>query len=772
MNSERGRQTSAYKALLLEDNRSDAGLVMRKLATSGLKIEVDHVVRAQEFKERIRSGAYDLILCDFSLPGWNGLEAVKWVRRSGLEIPFIYVSGTLGEETAVECIKEGATDYVLKDNLSRLPHVVNRALAEWQLHQTHKRIEQEKLASEKQYKLLFEGNPQPMWVLDSNTMAFLAVNDAAVLNYGYSHEEFLRMTALDIVPSEHIKPVLRNVLQKQLRGAQVTEVRKHRKKDGTIIDVEEFRNEVKFNGIDGMLVMAHDVTELRRNEARLRQSEERFAKAFRSSPIAVTISTREEGRYVEVNDAFVRMIGRDRDEVIGHTSIELNIWEFSDQRDALIAELERSGRVDSFEASFNSKTFGSRAVRISAEPINLDGLPCIVAVSDDVTDAIALEERFRQAQKMEAVGRLAGGVAHDFNNMLSIIMGFCDLAYTREKLVLAQKDVLQIKKAATRAATLTSQLLAFSRRQVLRPSVINLNKVVNDFLPMLQRAIGENIELRFQPAEKLGNTKADLGQIEQVLTNLVVNARDAMPDGGVITIATAYIHIDEDYARQHPKVRQDDYIMLSISDTGSGMDAKTMAQVFDPFFTTKSPGMGTGLGLSMVYGAMQQSGGYVEVSSELGKGSTFRLYFPHVQEGVEASFAPLTEIASLRGSETILLVEDEDDLREVTIELLTNEGYAVLDAADAKSAMDRAESYSGRIDMLLTDVVLPGMSGPQLARSIVRRRPNLKVLYMSGYSGELASTQGLLEPGAALLSKPFHKRQLLLHVRSVLNRQG
>jgi len=401
--------------------------------------------------------------------------------------------------------------------------------------------------------------------------------------------------------------------------------------------VELSSNFIDLQGVDAMLVSARDMTDAVRREQQLRQSEERFSLAFRSSPMAITISTLAEGRYIDVNDAFLRMIGRERDEVVGRTAFELDVWEVPEDRMRVIAELERSGAVRSFDNVIHSRTRGCRSVQISAGIIQLDGIPCVLGITDDVTEAKAMEEHLRQAQKMEAMGRLAGGIAHDFSNMLGVIIGYCDLASSRSNRDIIKNDVAHIKKAAERANRLTSQLLAFGRRQMLRPSVLNLNTAVKDLLEMLHRVISSDTDLRFLPSPVLGDVKADLNQFEQILLNLVVNARDAMPHGGTITIETADLTLDADYARHHPKVRPGSYVVLSITDTGCGMSAETMLKIFEPFFSTKSPGKGTGLGLSMVYGALQQAGGHIAVFSEEGKGTTFKLYFPKFEEMLSTS---------------------------------------------------------------------------------------------------------------------------------------
>jgi len=394
----------------------------------------------------------------------------------------------------------------------------------------------------------------------------------------------------------------------------------------------------------------------------------------------------------------------------------------------------------------------------------------VLANTLDITEARRLEEQFRQAQKMEAVGRLAGGVAHDFNNLLSVIIGYSELARdTTADGAAVRKHLDQIKQAGERAASLTRQLLAFSRQQVLEPKVLNLNGVVHNVSKMLLRLIGEDITLSLKPGEPLGSVRADLGQIEQVLMNLAVNARDSMPEGGKIAIETANVELDETYAKQHPSVRSGSYVMLSFSDTGCGMDAKTKSRIFEPFFTTKGPGKGTGLGLSTVYGIVKQSGGYIWAYSEPKRGATFKVYLPRVDGPAETLASERPNLVFDRGTEAVLLVEDDDSLRALTAELLRGVGYTVLEATDGNAAIEIAEQHRNSIDLVLTDVIMPGLSGGDLIVHLRRLQPRLPVLFMSGYASDLISHAGVPEPDRSVLHKPFTRRSLLTKVRSVLD---
>lgn len=374
---------------------------------------------------------------------------------------------------------------------------------------------------------------------------------------------------------------------------------------------------------------------------------------------------------------------------------------------------------------------------------------------------------------MEAVGRLAGGIAHDFNNLLTAITGYSDLVLKDLDAANPSRGrILEIKRAAERAAGLTRQLLAFSRQQVLAPQILDSNDLVVNMEKLLQRVIGENIEVRTVLAPNLGAVRADPGQLEQVIINLAVNARDAMPDGGRLTIETANVELDQAYARQHPPAAPGAYVMLSVSDSGMGMDETTKARIFEPFFTTKEKGKGTGLGLATVYGIVKQSGGYVWVYSEPGHGTTFKVYLPRIEGKAAPLGKPQAVPGSLRGTDTVLLVEDDLAVRTVTRQMLQRQGYTVLEAADVESAVAFTLNHEGPIDVLLTDVVMPGMNGRELGKRLTAKRPAMKVLYMSGYTEDTVVRHGLLEPGIAYLQKPFTPDSLALKLRELLEAAG
>ncbi len=476
----------------------------------------------------------------------------------------------------------------------------------------------------------------------------------------------------------------------------------------------------------------------------------------------------ETQKFLAVNKAAVSLYGYKRTEFR-----QLRLADILGEEDArrLAKEMSTSGMPASL---WRHRTKAGRLIEVetAVHEIRYDGGRAGLAVLMDVTDRRRLEEQLRQAQKMEAVGMLAGGVAHDFNNLLTIITGYGQLIFSN----LPTDDpnrhsAEQIVKAGERAAALTRQLLAFSRRQVLQPKVLDLNMLVKALSTMLQRLIGEDIELRLVLTNDLGRVNADPGQLEQVLMNLVVNARDAMPQGGTLTVETANVNLDEDYARSHLALKAGPRVMLAVSDTGYGMDESTRARLFEPFFTTKTPGKGTGLGLSTVFGIIKQSGGGLDVASEPGQGTTVRVYLPSINQPVVTE-DEVVHSASSPGTETILLVEDDEMVRTLVRETLQREGYKLLDASEPLEARRIADNYKGSIQLLITDVVMPKISGGALAKQIVGQRPETKVLYMSGYTDTTIIKSGLEQENSAFLQKPFTPHALAQKVRDVLEGDG
>jgi PAS domain S-box-containing protein len=511
---------------------------------------------------------------------------------------------------------------------------------------------------------------------------------------------------------------------------------------------------------------------LRTAQEDLHRSEVNFRSLVTNAPYGICRCD-STGKILDMNPALVETLGySSAAELIGQHIYSL--YADTDRWFDLADFFRSSTPFKGLTAEWKRQNGTTTAVRVSGRSVTNGRETGLVfeLFTEDVTERRALEQQLRQSQKMEAVGRLAGGIAHDFNNLLMVISGYSEFLLERlgsEPQLRAPAQ--EIASAAERASSLTRQLLAFSRKQMLAPRIVNLNDVASENLKMLTRMIGEDIDLVWVPGTSLWAVRADAGQIDQVIMNLAVNARDAMPSGGKLTIETSNVTLDEDYVRLHTPLRPGEYVMIAISDTGAGMDTETQTHIFEPFFTTKGP-KGTGLGLSTVYGIVKQSGGYIWVYSELSKGTTFKIYLPRVAASGEPAVQIATPVETSRaepGTETILVVEDEANLRYLARQFLEKQGYKVVEAADGAVAMQIAVAHEGVIHLLLTDVIMPGMNGRELAQRISEIRPNIKILYMSGYTENVVGHNGMLDAGVRLLQKPFNLRDLKSKVREVLD---
>jgi two-component system, cell cycle sensor histidine kinase and response regulator CckA len=658
------------RVLQVEDSDDDAALVLRELRRGGFDPTFERVDTQVAFKDALRRSDWEVIISDYSLPHYNGLTALADMQQAGKDIPFILVSGTIGEETAVEAMRAGAHDYVLKDRLTRLAPAVLRVVRESKSREARSLAEDALRESEARFRRLAESGIIGITIADVHGN-ILEANDTYLKMVGYSLEELVHGSVrwADLTPPEFAHLAARSAEQLQASGVAPPWETESFRKDGSRVPM-----------LVGVAMLDHprciavmaDLTQLKRSEA-------------------------SEGRLV------------------------------------LEAEGHQSGRMRA-----------EKALRQS-------------------------EEQLRQAHKMEAVGRLAGGVAHDFNNVLSVILSYGDMLLADIKPDDPMREAVEeIQKAGNRAADLTRQLLMFSRQQVLEPKVIDLNEVLTSMDKMLQRTLGADVDLVSLPTPALGRVRADPSSVEQVIMNLVVNARDAMPTGGRLTIETSNVVLDEAYSQAHLGVRPGPHVMLAVTDGGTGIPKETLARIFEPFFTTKAIGKGTGLGLSTVFGIVQQSGGSVWVYSEPGVGTTFKVYLPRVDAAVEAARV-VEPPTTLRGSETILLVDDDDQVRVVARGILQRGGYHVIDARHAGEALLHSEEYAGTIHLLLSDVVMPQMGGPALAKRLASTRPDMKVLCMSGYTDDSIVRHGVLEAHIAYLQKPFTPGALTTKVREVLD---
>jgi PAS domain S-box-containing protein len=520
-----------------------------------------------------------------------------------------------------------------------------------------------------------------------------------------------------------------------------------------------------------------DITDRKRVEETLRKSNRRFATIFRANPVAISIVRARDRRFIDVNDAHARLFGWSRESQIGRTATELDLWADPQERDRLLESLRSEGSIRGAEARFRAANGRILTALFTMESVEIDEERCWLCLFSDITqrklheqERARLEAQLNQAQRLESVGRLAGGVAHDFNNLLSVIIGYSELLLPE----MSPEDhkhpwVEQILHAGEKAAALTRQLLAFSRRQMIQPRPLNINEVITSTEKMLRRLIGEDVELRIVLSPAIGAVVADPGQIDQILLNLAVNARDAMPSGGQLTIETAVANVDSLYQAGHAEASPGRFVLLTVSDTGVGMDVETQQHIFEPFFTTKDQGHGTGLGLATIYGIVKQSGGWLSVYSEPGKGSVFRLYFPMTREPCQALEPRETVTTNLHGTETILLVEDQEEVRNLAVTALQEHGYRVLPTANSDEALALLNCADNPIAVLVTDIVLPGMSGLELGRRVIALRPQIKVIYTSGYTEDMILNRGVPAFGIEFLPKPYTATTLTAHIRKVLD---
>jgi len=763
--------TLSGNLLLINDNPTQLDAMSLVLSLEGYSVSIAD--SAQSALELLERQSPDLIISDVVMPGMDGIELCRRVKSDAAtsDIPVLLVSGLRYDDASVlEGLDAGADEYLEIDAPSSLLlNKVSRLIAQTRANRARLKAEIALGESERQYRLLFESNPQPMWVYDVETLRFLTVNERAINHYGYSREEFLSLTIEEIWLSEDLPRFIAH-LSTPVPDIQCTGVFRHMKKDGTIIEVEVFSNDILFQNRQARLVLANDITDRRRNEEAMRASEERFSKAFSASPVPMSIVTYECGMYIDVNESFLSNSGYTREEIIGRTTTDINLYADPRERTRLRQILEEQGRILNAEVRRRVKGGEVRVALASSEIIHLNGERCILTATNDITEHRRLEEQLLQSQKMESIGRLAGGVAHDFNNLLTAIIGYSQLLLRRlDKNDQSYLEIEEIMKSGQSAAALTSQLLAFSRKQVVQPQVLDLNAVVANIEKMLRRLIGEDIELTTMLEPQLASIKADPNHIEQILLNLAVNARDAMPEGGKLIIETANVYLDENYASQHISVEAGRYVMLGVSDTGIGMNKQTQSQIFEPFFTTKEKGKGTGLGLSTVYGIVKQSEGNIWVYSEPGHGTIFKIYLPQCDESIDPTCIDKTLGQAAGGSETVLLVEDEQAVRKLTRKILEENGYRVLEATHADEALTISNRHKGAIDLMITDMVMPHTNGHDLAKQLSALRPEMKLLYMSGYTENRVIDKLLLNPAIGFLEKPFNVDGLLNKVRNVLN---
>src|SRR6202521_3109918 len=635
-----------------------------------------------------------------------------------------------------------------------------------QIHRIRRRLVQR----EELFRLISENAADLIAVVDmQGNRIYNSLSYEKVL--GYSAEELRNSSSFAQIHPEDIERVKEAAREARATGMGRPMEYRIRHKDGTWRTLESTASVIRNSDLEPekLIIVNRDVTERKRVAEALRRSEASFRSVIVDAPYGI-FRANLAGEILMVNAALEKMLGFRSQEELLEANLATSIYRYPAEHQKINELFLRDRHFKDVEVEWKRKDGAFIAVRCSGWPIKDEIGADMEVFAEDVTERRVLERQLRMAQKMEAVGRLSGGIAHDFNNLLGVIIGYIQVM--KRSLIPGNPSyeyAEEIEKASQRAVALTRQLLAFSRQQVLEPVILNLNTLVTDLEKMLPRLIGEDIQLNLLLDPAISQVKADPGQIEQVVMNLAVNARDAMPDGGKLTIQTANVELAAAFAREHAGAFPGQYVMLAVTDTGTGMDPETQAQIFEPFFTTKDRDKGTGLGLATVYGVVKQSSGYIAVDSEVGKGASFKIYLPRIEQPVaihaEINQAPLT----VRGHETILLVEDAEPLRKLAHMFLKDNGYQVLTAADGSEAQQVAAQNAGPIHLLLTDVVMPGINGRVLAKQLAPRHPAMKVLYMSGYTDSFIAGHGVLEEGVHLLHKPFTEDALMRKVRELLD---
>ncbi len=756
------------RILVVEDNPDDAEMCMRELRRGGIEPEWKRVETEEDYRASLNADL-DLVIADYTLPQFSGPRALEVLKESGLAVPLIVVTGSIGEERAVAVMRLGAHDYFLKDRLTRLPEAVRQIIMQSRVARERGEAEEILRKGAERFRQVVENIDEVFWMTEPEKEQMVYISPGYERVWGRStaslHENPRLWT--EVVHPEDKERVAAAAL-KQASGEYDIEYRIVRP-DGTVRWIHDRAFPVRDakGRIYRIAGVAADITARHAAEEQLRLQSSALAAAANS--ILITDLT---GRIEWVNAAFSRVTGYSAEEALGKKPGELlKSGEHEETFYSTLWETILAGEVWHHEIVNRTKDGNHIHQEMTVTPVKDQAgrITHFIAVNQDVTNRKSLEESLRQAQKMEAIGRLSGGIAHDFNNILTVILGNVAILETEELTKDIADSVKEIQKAGERAANLTRQLLLFARRQPMQMAVVDINRSVELTVKMIGRILGEDIQLTFRPGAQNLSIRADAGMLDQVLMNLAVNARDAMPKGGRLTIETERRELDAESA-EAVAAKPGLYVVLSVSDTGTGIPADIMPKIFDPFFSTKDVGKGTGLGLATVFGIVQQHGGYVRVYSEPGHGATFRVYFPEVADPLDQARPAAPPPAVPGGSETLLIVEDETAISDIISRYLKRLGYDVLTAGTGSDALKVWDEHNGRIDLVITDIVMPGgMDGIELSGHLIERNPEIPVIFSSGYSDLIAAGDFPLKEGENFLTKPYALPKVGQLVRTRLN---
>ena len=749
------------RVLLVEDNPADARFLREEIAdVAAGSVRLTHVSRLEDALRKLDAEDFDIILLDLSLPDANGLETLVRAHAKAPGVPIVVLTGTDDEGLAIKAVREGAQDYLVKGRTNG--NLLVRAMR----YATERKHAVEALQRrEEHFRSLIENALDLISIIgEDGAIRYVSPSHERVL--GYHTDELVGRSVFQFIHPEDVNEFASAFGSGGSPASIETRVRH---KNGAWRVLESIgRNLTHLPGVQGIVINSRDVTERKTAEDALREANNTLRAVIRTSPLAI-YSVDLDGRVRSSNVAAHRMFGWQEWELLGDPLPHLVDSEAERFQEHL--EQVRAGAADAvFETRCRTRDGSILDVNLWSALLR-DGAGLakgVVHMVADVTERRRLEEQLHHSLKMEAVGRLAGGVAHDFNNLLMIISGYSQMLLSGTAAGdPARSDLEEVVKAAERAADLTKQLLTFSRRQIVQPSLLDLNSLVRNLERMLKRVIGEDIELVTRLDANLNSVVADPGQIEQVVLNMTVNARDAMPDGGKLIVETSNVHLDDEYVRSHLIPAAGDYVMLAVVDNGVGIDPETRSHLFEPFFTTKERGKGTGLGLSTSYGIIKQNGGDIWVDSEPGRGAAFKIYLP-VASHVPAAPRQRPATTVLFGDETVLLVEDDAGVRAILEAMLRRHGYEVLSCGSPASALEICAGHRNTIHLLVTDIIMPGMNGRQLSERVLDLRPGIQVLYVSGYAD--STQQEVIDPAMDYLQKPFTPEALALKVRELLSR--